>query len=235
MFGKTIISPSILSADFMNLAGEIAAIEEAGTDWVHFDVIDGVFAPNLTIGVPVLKKLRPLTKLPIDVHLMICDPISKLPWFLEASPDFVTIHWEAFGEGNEEEEAAQAVETIHRSGAKAGIALKPDTPTCVLDTTLDLWDMVLVMSVFPGFSGQSYLPESADRVREVSESCRARGLNPLIQVDGGMSAQTAGLVAAFGADVLVAGNAVFAEDDYAHAIDSIRLAADAAHADAEVG
>ena len=225
MFENPIVSPSVLSADFMHLYDEVALVEQAGADWVHFDVIDGVFAPNLTVGVPVLKRLRAATRLPIDVHLMITDPLSKLPWFLDHAPDYVTIHWEALGEGDEEEQSAQAVDAIHAAGSKAGIALKPDTPTSVLDTTLGLWDMVLVMSVFPGFSGQSYIPESAERVRSVVAACEARGASPLVQVDGGMDSETVTYVAAFGADVFVAGNGVFAQDDYAAAIDAIKTSA----------
>lgn len=228
MFNRTIISPSILSADFLNLSREISEVEEAGADWVHFDVIDGHFAPNHTVGVPVLKQLRASSRLPLDVHLMISNPLEQLPWFLECSPDYVTIHWEALGEGAEVEESETAVSLIHEAGAKAGIALKPDTPTGVLDSTLCLWDMILVMSVYPGFSGQSYIPESAQRVREVVASCTAIGAQPLIQVDGGISAQTAPFVAAFGADVLVAGNSVFKSADYSFAIQEIRQAADAA-------
>lgn len=228
VFNKIVISPSILSADFLNLSREVSALEHAGADWVHYDVMDGHFVPNLTVGVPVLKQLRAVCSVPLDVHLMIANPLEQLPWFLECSPDYVTIHWEALGEDREEEEAQKAVELIQAAGAKAGIALKPDTPTGVLDTTLALWDMVLVMSVFPGFSGQSYIPESAQRVREVVAACTQQGLSPLIQVDGGIGAKTAPLVAAFGADVLVAGNAVFKTADYARSIQEIRSAATSA-------
>ena len=229
MFNKTIVSPSILSADFMTLGAEISALEESGADWIHFDVMDGHFVPNLSIGVPVLKQLRAATKLPIDVHLMISNPLEELPWFLDCSPDFVTVHYEALGEKQEIDEALEIVDAIHAAGAKAGVALKPDTPTGVLDESLKLWDMILVMSVFPGFSGQSYIPESAERVREVAEAARIAGLNPLIQVDGGIGPDTAPLVAAFGADVLVAGNAVLKAENYAQAISEIRERADNAH------
>ena len=225
MFAQVRISPSILSADFMCLEDEIKAIEEAGADWVHYDVIDGHFAPNITVGIPILKQLRAAFSLPLDVHLMITNPLEQLPWFLECKPDYVTIHWEALGEGNQEEEAQQIVDMIHAVGAKAGVSLKPDTPVGVLDSTIKLWDMVLIMSVFPGFSGQSYIPESAERVRELAATCKQLGISPLIQVDGGMDAQTAPLVSAFGADVLVAGNAVFKADSYHDAIEGIRNAA----------
>lgn len=214
----------------MKLEAEIQAILDAGTDWIHFDVIDGVFAPNLTIGVPVLKKLRAFTDAPIDAHLMICNPLEKLTWFLDCSPDIVTIHWEALEEGAQESQARQAADAIHAAGAKAGIALKPDTPVSSLFSTLDIWDMVLVMSVFPGFSGQSYIPTTPDRIAELVTECNRQNCAPRIQVDGGISAETAPLVAVAGADVFVAGNAVFKHDNYTEAIEGIRSAAARAQA-----
>ncbi len=230
MFQDTLVSPSILSADFMRLGEEVDAITSAGADWIHFDVIDGLFAPNITVGVPVLKSMMRSARLPVDAHLMVSDPLDKLPWFLAMKPDYVTIHWEALTPGDQEREARLAAGLIREAGSHPGIAIKPDTDPLAIQSTLSLWDMVLVMSVFPGFSGQSYIPESAERVRCAVDACRAAGCSPLIQVDGGIDATTAPLVAEAGADVLVAGNAVFGADDYGQAISAMRHAADTAHA-----
>lgn len=222
MFEAARISPSILSADFMHLADEIDDIERAGADLVHIDVMDGHFVPNLTIGVPLLNQIARSAHIPLDVHLMIDNPLVQLPWYLAASPDYVTIHWEALGGRTE---ALEASALIRSAGVHAGIALRPDTPTSVLEGIYDAWDMVLVMSVQPGFSGQAFMPASIDRVEQVVRAARQEGACPRIQVDGGISAETAALVGAVGADVLVAGNAVFKAADRAQAIDLIRGAA----------
>lgn len=222
MFEPIKISPSILSADFLHLDAELQNIQAAGADWVHFDVMDGHFVPNITVGIPVLKQLRQATSLPLDVHLMVSNPLQQLPWFLACKPDYVTVHYEALAEGNEEDEAEEISNNIRTEGACAGIALRPDTPVGVLEPIIGLWDMFLIMSVYPGFSGQSYIPESSERVRQLVELCKKHQVSPLIQVDGGINAQTAPLVASFGADVLVAGNAVFKAASYQEAISSIR-------------
>ena len=220
MFADVKISPSVLSSDFLDLGAEVQAVLEAGADWVHIDVMDGHFVPNLTIGVPVLKVLRKGFEAPLDVHMMVENPLEQLPWFLDCSPDYVTIHAETL----DDEGLRQAAELIESAGAKAGVALKPDTPVQRLVPTLALWDMVLVMSVFPGFSGQSFIDTTPARIAELVELCRKDNVSPLIQVDGGINAQTATLVVEQGADVLVAGNAVFKAEDYAQAISSIRNA-----------
>ncbi len=224
MFEPVKIAPSILSADFMNLGRDIALIEQAGAGYVHVDVMDGHFVPNLTMGVPVVKQLKRATALPLDVHLMITNPLEQLPWFLEAGADSVTVHAEVLNA----EELACALATIREAGAKAAVSVKPKTDIAVLEPVIADVDMVLVMSVEPGFSGQGYIEGSEDRVARIAKMARAAGVAPLIQVDGGIGVATAPRVAAAGADVLVCGNAVFAADDPACALVAVRDAAEAA-------
>ena len=193
MFEPVKIAPSILSADFMNLGRDIALIEEAGAGYVHVDVMDGHFVPNLTMGVPIVRQLKKATALPLDVHLMIDNPLEQLPWFLEAA-----------------------------------VSLKPRTAPGVLAPVVADLDMVLVMSVEPGFSGQSYIEGSEEKVARVAALARSVGASPLIQVDGGIGMATAPLVAASGADVLVCGNAVFAAEDPARALAAIAATAEQA-------
>lgn len=226
MFEPVKIAPSILSADFMNLGRDVALIEEAGAGCVHVDVMDGHFVPNLTMGVPVVKQLKAATALPLDVHLMIGNPLEQLPWFLDAGADSVTVHAEAL----DAEGLARAVDAIRAAGAKAAVSVKPATPVEAIAPVIADVDMVLVMSVEPGFSGQSYIEGSDLRVARVAELARAAGASPLIQVDGGIGTATAPLVAAAGADVLVCGNAVFAADDPAAALQAVRAAAELARA-----
>ncbi len=224
MFEPVKIAPSILSADFMNLGRDVALIEEAGAGYVHVDVMDGHFVPNLTMGVPVVKQLKKTTSLPLDVHLMISNPLEQLPWFLDAGADSVTVHAEVL----DADGLARAVACIHAAGAKAAVSLKPRTPAGVLAPVIADVDMVLVMSVEPGFSGQSYIEGSEDKVARVVAMAASVGASPLVQVDGGIGAATAPFVAAAGADVLVCGNAVFAADDPARALAEVAAAADEA-------
>ena len=225
MFQPVKIAPSILSADFMHFAQDIEMIREGGAGYIHFDVIDGHFAPNLTVGVPVLKQLRKYTDMTIDVHLMITNPLVQLPWFLACKPDMVTVHAEAL---TAEGDLRKAVDMIHEAGSKACVSVKPKTPVSALAPVIASLDMVLVMSVEPGFSGQSYIQGTDQKVRAVVELARAAGTSPLIQVDGGMGLKTAPLVAAEGADVIVCGNAVFGAEDPKQAIADIAAAADKA-------
>lgn len=225
MFEPVKIAPSILSADFMHLADDIKMIERAGAGYVHVDVMDGHFVPNLTIGVPVVKQLKKLASIPLDVHLMISNPLRQLPWFLDAGADMVTVHAEAL---NGQAEMEQAVRMIHEAGAKAALSVKPNTPVDVLEGVIGQLDMVLIMSVEPGFSGQSYIEGSELKVARVVELASAAGARPLIQVDGGIGLATAPRVAAAGADVLVCGNAVFAADDPAAALAGVQAAAEEA-------
>lgn len=226
MFEPVKIAPSILSADFMNLGRDVALLEKAGAGYVHVDVMDGHFVPNLTMGVPVLKQLKRATELPLDVHLMISNPLEQLPWFLDAGADIVTVHAEALGA----DELSRAVAAIHAGGAKAAVSLKPNTPTGALAPVLADLDMVLIMSVEPGFSGQSYIEGSEKKVERVVEMARALGVSPLVQVDGGIGLTTAPLVAAAGADVLVCGNAVCGAENPAQAIADITAVAEEARA-----
>lgn len=224
MFQPVKIAPSILSADFMNLESQIKLIADAGAGYVHFDVMDGHFVPNLTIGVPVLKQLKKITDVPIDVHLMISNPLEQLPWFLAAGADICTVHAETlYGD-----DLVRAVDMIHEAGAKAAVSLKPKSPVAMLERVIDKLDMVLIMSVEPGFSGQSYIEGSDDRVAQVVEMAKAHGVSPLIEVDGGIGTKTAGLVAAKGADVLVCGNAVYAAEDPAAALQAVEAVANEA-------
>lgn len=226
MFGEVRIAPSILSADFMNMERDIRMLEEAGADIIHVDVMDGHFVPNLTIGVPFVKQLRKITKLPIDVHLMISNPTEQIDWYLDAQPDYVSVHIEAVPD---EEELHGLLHHIRERGAHPVLTLKPDMPIESLDPFIEDVDMILVMSVFPGFSGQSYIEGSEERVGHVARVAAQRNPGLLIEVDGGVSAErTAGLVCAQGADVLVAGSGVFAAEDPATAVAEIRAAGVAA-------
>lgn len=225
MFQPVKIAPSILSANFMDLGADIALIERAGAAFVHIDVMDGHFVPNLTMGVPLLKQLKPATSLVCDVHLMIDNPLVELPWFIDAGADLLNVHVEALSEAD----LVRAIAQIHEAGLMAAAALKPKTPASALAPVIADLDMALVMSVEPGFSGQSYITGSEAKVTEVAAMAGAAGNEAmLIQVDGGIGTATAPLVAAAGADVLVCGNAVFAAPDPAEALAAVRDAADAA-------
>lgn len=222
MFEPVKIAPSILSANFMNFEASIKAIEE-DAGFIHFDVMDGHFVPNLSVGVPLLAQLARATNVPLDVHLMVSNPLEQIPWFIDAGADIITVHAEAL---HTEDEMQQAINMVRDAGVRVCLALKPKTPVSAIAEFIPQLDMVLVMSVEPGFSGQSYIAGSEDKVAEVVRIARARVCTPLIQVDGGINENTAPLVAKAGADVLVAGNAVFAAKDPASAIRSIASSAD---------
>jgi ribulose-phosphate 3-epimerase len=220
---KTRIAPSILSADFAKLGAEVRAITEAGADYVHVDVMDGHFVPNLTIGPMVVKALRPHSKLPFDVHLMISPVDSFVTEFAEAGADIITFHPEA---GPHPHRTVQLIKSL---GKKAGVSLNPATPLSVLDYLLPNLDLVLVMSVNPGFGGQKYIPSAGDklgelrrRINAVSESQGGRPID--LEVDGGINHDTAAMAIAAGADVLVAGTATFTggPDSYAANIKRLR-------------
>ena len=226
MFKQAIIAPSILSADFMNMQRAIEQLKSAGAKYIHVDVMDGHFVPNLTMGVAFTKQLRKITNLTLDVHLMVANPLEQLDWFLDAGADILTVHSEVLDEAG----MKNAANRIHEAGAKACVAIKPKTNVDVVKPVIPSLDMVLVMSVEPGFSGQSYIAGSEQKVAEIVRMAKAAGTSPLLEVDGGINAKTAKLVAAAGADVLVCGNAVCAAKSPEAAIAEITSAANAAAA-----
>lgn len=235
MFEPVEIAPSILSADPLDLGRGIREVSEAGARYIHIDVMDGHFVPNLTMGVPLVKalsKARQGAGYLMDVHLMVDNPIEQLPWFLSADMgcgDICTVHAEALDSA---QDASRAVQLIHDAGVGACIALKPATPVSVLEDIISYLDMVLIMSVEPGFSGQSYIEGSESKIAETVALARSKGADPLIEIDGGIGERTAPLVASAGADVLVCGNAVFGAEDPARALASIRSIADSARIEA---
>ena len=208
------ISPSILSADFAHLGRDIEAISTA--DYVHVDVMDGLFVPNISIGIPVVKCIRPVTRLPLDVHLMIVEPGRHVEAFAKAGADIITIHLEACADAHE------VIRQIHSCGCKAGVSIKPGTPIEVLEEYLDEVELILIMSVEPGFGGQKYIPESTERIRQTAELIRKSGREIELEVDGGVDPNTCKVCIASGANVLVAGSAVYKAADIPARIRELR-------------
>ena len=205
------IAPSILSADFANLEAAIHNIEENGADWVHVDVMDGIFVPNITIGIPVVAALRKVTDLPLDVHLMIDRPIRYVEDFVKAGADYVTIHVEA----DQPQNTLEALDKIHALGCKAGIVLKPKTPVEVAIPYLEKCDLILIMTVEPGFGGQSFMADMMPKLEQLKEWLADVNPDCLLEVDGGVDSNTHTVCKEAGAEVLVAGSAYFKAADRA--------------------
>ena len=213
------IAPSLLAADFARLAEEIARVEAAGADLLHVDVMDGHFVPNITLGPPVVAAIKRVTQLPLDVHLMIEDPDRYLDAFAAAGASMMSVHVEACGD------LVHTIERIHALGAKAGVAISPDTPFSALAEAADHLDHLVVMTVYPGFTGQSFLPGSVERVAEARRVLDSRGSTADIEVDGGVGLSNAAALVAAGATMLVAGAAIFHAPDTRAALQQLRAAA----------
>jgi len=211
--GTVEVVPSILSADFAKLANEIAEVEAAGVKAVHLDIMDGHFVPNITFGPPIVKKLRKYSSLVFDTHLMISDPETYGPQFIEAGSNHISFHIEAT------DQPGKLIETFHSLGATAGVTINPETPIQAIEEIACLCDMILVMTVHPGFGGQSFMADTAKKIIRLREIV---GPDIRIEVDGGIDANTAPIVVSYGADTLVAGNAVFSKPDREVAINAIK-------------
>ncbi len=217
------LAPSILSADFAFLARDIAAAEDGGADLLHVDVMDGHFVPNLTLGPPVIRAVKRVARVPLDVHLMVANPDPYLRAYVEAGASMLSVHAEVLPHLH------RTVAAIKELGAKAGVVLNPSTPVSVLENVAGDVDFVLVMSVNPGFSGQRFIPRALDKIRAVRAMLDAAGTGAFVEVDGGVDLATVGPVVAAGATVLVAGQAVFGQPDAAAAVRSLRAAAESVH------
>jgi len=211
-----LIAPSILSADFARLGDEIKAVEAAGADWVHADVMDGHFVPNITIGPLIVEAVRSVTSLPIDVHLMIENPDNYIPAFAQAGASSISVHVETSVHLN------RSIQLIRECGAKPGVVLNPATPIHALEWIIEDVDYVLIMSVNPGFGGQAFITNSIDKVKALRQMIQSKNLKTPIQVDGGVNEKTIAGIAAAGADIFVAGSAIFGSKDYRKTIDGFR-------------
>jgi len=211
-----IIAPSILSADFTRLGEEIKHVEHAGADWIHIDVMDGHFVPNITYGPVIVEACKRATSLPLDVHLMIEHPDLSIPDFIKAGADYISVHVEACTHLN------RTIQMIKESGVKAGVAINPATPVDSVEWILEYVDFILIMSVNPGFGGQSFIPNSLERIRTIKKNILDKGLSTLVQIDGGVGKKTIGDISMAGVDSFVAGSAIFGSADYKETIDSFR-------------
>ncbi|RPI77478.1 MAG: ribulose-phosphate 3-epimerase [Desulfobacteraceae bacterium] len=214
------IAPSILSADFSRLGEEVRAVEKAGADYIHIDVMDGRFVPNITIGPLVVKAVRKVTPLPLDVHLMIANPDPFIEPFVKAGADILTVHAEAVTHLH------RSLQLIRKHGVRSAVSLNPATPLQMIEYILDEADMILIMTVNPGFEGQNFIPQVIPKIKYLKEMIDRKGLKTEIEVDGGINRENIGLVAAAGANVFVAGSAIFYSKDYGQTIRELRAALD---------
>jgi ribulose-phosphate 3-epimerase len=221
MSRRLVIAPSVLAADFGRLAEEVAAVDRAGADWIHVDIMDGRFVPNISFGPDVVRAIRKATARPLNLHLMIVEPERYLQAFVDAGADHILIQ----AEPGSTTHLHRVLSRVRELDRKAGVVLDPATPPEWIEYVLPLCDVILVMTVNPGFGGQAFLPDMLPKIRRLREMSAARGLEPFIEVDGGQSADTVAAVVAAGADAIVAGSAIFGAPDYAQAIAGIRRAA----------